>query len=205
MYSAALLVLFASCALTATNARHVRDLSEEQDSPESKEECIDYLLPCLVEMSEYASADDLSETVQSATIRTHCTNLISVTRCFNDALAKSVCSDILTPNDLNELQKLTGFFEYVCVDKLDDLEEHEDCFRDDEFSDAMEICSETNFSDTKCDVSEFVTCSENAVTESPKCDAGAETLLSDVAHELAKIIPHCNGFKQLRHLYRKFF
>jgi len=103
---------------------------------------------------------------------------------------------------------MSGVIQFVCEDRLDDFERHEQCFKSTIFDQDLEECR-TNFEQIACQDREnaLIACSSAAITASPSCDQGARDLLADFIREVFKYAPDCEvpGMHMLQKLHKKLF
>jgi len=204
MNSLIVFVLLASCALLTVNGKVARSQPDSSEQS-SREQCGELILPCLQEMSQYTGSQDFTDTIQGSTIRTHCSRLVSTTQCFKHAESQSVCREIMSLAELQKLSQLVDLIHYACVDKIEDLVKHTDCFKDTKFDREFETCIETNFNVITCDPESLVTCAAAAMRDTPNCDSDSVALLRDIAPKFLKFAAGCEGPKMLRQMFKKFF
>jgi len=171
------------------------DDDDDDDSQGNLEEqCQQLLLPCFVELSPYLSADNTAEVLRNRTLRVQCQAAISIRNCFRTAIESQACSSKFSEDDadvLRFLSMMAGIIKFVCEDRLDEFETHEQCLRDTKFDESVEECRHENFDRTKCEPDKFITCTDKAIEATPTCGDGAEQLVEDFIREILSYVPQC--------------
>jgi len=208
-------LVLVSC-LVFTAARHAvkRDYDSDSEVAELEEDvqCANLLRPCFIELYPYLYAEDTAETLRAIPIREQCRVITSVRDCLRRAKESQACSSQFTEQDEEMLQFvrfMSGVVKFVCEDRLDDFEKHENCFRSAKFDQDVEECRSENFEGSRCNPDRFVACTNRALDNTPACDAdaGAKDLLRDFIHETISLVPECEvpGLKMLKKLHMKLF
>jgi len=171
------------------------DDDDDDDSQSNLEEqCQQLLLPCFVELSPYLSADNTAEVLRNRTLRVQCQAAISIRNCFRTAIESQACSSKFSEDDadvLRFLSMMAGIIKFVCEDRLDEFETHEQCLRDTKFDESVEECRHENFDRTKCEPNKFITCTDKAIDATPTCGNGAKQLVEDFIREILSYVPQC--------------
>jgi hypothetical protein len=184
------------------------ELSELGDLEDDKQ-CGKLLRPCFMELYPYISAEDTAEMLRSIPIREQCRVITSVRDCFRRAKKSQSCRSQFTKQEWIDqfIRFMSGVIKFVCEDRLDDFEEHENCFRSAKFDQDVEECRSENFEGSQCNPDRFVACTNRALDATPSCDAGAKDLARDFIHETISLVPECEvpGLKMLTKLHMKLF
>jgi len=191
--------------------RRDHDTESELSAGSSEEHCEDLIYPCIDRVSPYLYASKTAEIMTNTTLRIQCENLISIRDCFRDAVESQTCTSQFDEDDKAVLQFLSfmgGIITFVCEDKLDEFEEHEKCFQEADFDQALEQCRIDNFSGSKCSPERFTDCTDRAIDDTPECEDGAESakqLIDEFIREVLSYIPECKapGIELLKKLHRK--
>jgi len=182
---------------------------DEGETPEERE-CGQELAPCFELLSPYLIAAQTSETLKNVDFRTQCHNLNEISSCFSAAIKTSACERSISEDDnvqefLEGLDVIDKLINYICVQKIDDFEQHESCFRDVRLSQGVEECRKTNVNPLKCDATDFIQCTNDAIDAQSACDAGAKEVAADFIREVLSFVPECQGARLLANLRAKLF
>jgi len=193
--------------------RRDHDTESELSAGSSEEHCEDLLYPCIDRVSPYLYASNTAELMRNTSLRTQCDNLISIRDCFRDAIENQICSSQFDDDDKAVLQFLsfmTGMITFVCEERLEEFEQHETCFQEANFDEALEECRIENMSGSKCRPDRFTACTDKAIDATPECQSGADEakqLIDEFIQEVLSYIPECKapGLDTLMKLHKKMF
>jgi len=185
------------------------DGSEDDDNEAeeiAEERCENLLIPCFELIAPYITAGQTSELLHNTRLRTHCTNFLEITRCFKEVINGPVCANQLEDEAKEFFQGLRAIdevVEFVCDEKIDEFEQHETCFRGLKLDEDVEKCRKGKINAIKCDTTDFLECTNNAIDASPNCEDGAKELVEEFVTKLVSFTPECQGFKFLNKLRMK--
>jgi len=177
--------------------------AQGSDSSESNDQKFDHafkafvcganVIYCAQPLLAYLSPSYASQ----ASLRNQCRDIYNFGNCTLNGL-DGICTLFVSEATLNQVKTAYSF---VCEEKLDEFEKHEQCIK--VVDPQLEQCSN---SEKPCDATEFLSCATKLI-ESHKevCQEGAVQLLTDTVNMLSKLDPDCTGVTMLQKLKVKFF
>jgi len=148
----------------------------------------------MVELSPFMASGGTAEVLRNKSLRAQCQTLVTIRNCFRTATQSPACSSKFAQHDADVrgfLTMMEGLTKFICVDRLDEFETHEQCLRDTKFDEDVEECREQHFDRTKCEPELLIACTDTAIAASPSCGPGAEQLVEDFIHKLLSYLPQC--------------
>lgn len=182
------------------------DNDDDDDDDLKAFECALRLSWCFQDLeTTYGDASNITEVagnVRVESIRTFCTDLTKAGQCALDVALDKQC-DVMPDYVTAIIRKGVEVLNFVCVDKLDELEEHWECLLNTEVTEEVDECQETHSDLQECNAKPFIACTEKTFNESPYCHPGAIQLVSDVVNKLIEIIPHCSEQTKMKRFLRR--
>jgi len=114
---------------------------------------------------------------------------------MKNAIGSSDCRGVFTSDQQRMLLKVYGLLDYMCIDRLEDIIKHQECFLAARLEDKMNQCISSQGGQVTCDSSRLISCMNNAMNSQPKCSAGAKQLVADLIRKTVGIMPGCSGLK----------
>jgi hypothetical protein len=156
------------------------------------------------DMTVFESEDAFTDFLETKTLRQHCSSLTGIYQCLDIVLKSSSCTGVATDEFTEVWNALGDALNFICVEQLDAIEEHYECFLDDGVDDEATECIE-NISPheigTQCNTTPIKNCFNSAIdNNSDVCKPGAEQLAGAIVDKIVEYIPECNTMK----LYRAY-
>lgn len=149
----------------------------------------------------------MAELMNSRYAREHCGDLLGIMDCTVNAMNTDACSDLLNSQQKQYLLKIKDFLRYVCVDKIDEISENEQCFRDvrTQASRNPDRCMHTVYQLQNCNAEPLIECNNEVIDEVPSCGPGAQDVSADIIRKMVEVVPGCTLKTQLNELYEKLY
>jgi hypothetical protein len=125
--------------------------------------------------------------------------------CFESLLSDEECSQFLPPPAAMMLSKIKPIAQYVCEEKIDEIQDQQECLLNAEVDEEMAECQEENFNFETCDVSSFMTCISSGFDQTDSCGEESEQLVEDIFKKLVTLIPGCEERRAIKRTLTKMF
>jgi len=182
------------------------DDEDDDDDDDDGSACMMQLLMCsqLLPSYDMSNFSETTNDMRDVGPRQLCTDMTAATDCAAEAYLTEECGKI--PKNIDRLiLKTFDIVQLVCLDKLDEIEAHWDCYLSAEVDEELEDCQGLENAAQQCDSSPFIRCAEHSFAASPRCNEGALELVTDIVNELMKLIPNCSEQKKWARIMRSMF
>jgi hypothetical protein len=164
--------------------------SEDNDDGQ---QCHDEIMQCLSHVQQYQVSDphQMAALMRQAGPRAACKDSTEVANCVLQVIRSGKCNGIPESAKRN-FQNSFDLNNYLCVDKINDLENHWECLINSAMYQNFGACENMTVGLQQCDSSTYMSCVERTFNSSSLCKAGAIELVRDVINRMIEIMPHCS-------------
>lgn len=194
------------------------DDNDDDDSDDDDEKaasdaqmCFIGLMTCYQSLEKFQPTPNITDfisNIHQIGARETCKELRDYGDCVDSALQVESCEDSL-PDEVKRISRQgLELLDYVCVDRLDELESHWDCYLNPTiFEELGENEREIGRDLEECKTDALITSVDEAFSKIPECSSGASDLVEDFVKRVMDIVPHCSDKKKIAraimHMFRK--
>lgn len=185
------------------------DSDDDEKKAEDSTQCFIELMSCYQSLENFKPTPNISEFIQDIHqigAREACRDLKVYGDCVNNALQEKVCENSLPDEVKRTSRRSLELLDYVCVDRLDDVESHWDCYLNPTVFEELQGCErEAGRGLEQCKPDALINCLDGAFSKIPECSSGASDLVEDVVKKVLNIVPHCSDKKRIARAIMNMF
>lgn len=179
---------------------------DNYDDDEMSPECAMKFQHCANLVDEYLTSGvyETAETVRQAGLRGVCKDVTELSECVLKVFLSEECANDIPAPYKEIYQKGHDLTNFICVDRINDIETHWQCLLNTEVDENLEDCQNVDIDSLKaCDTSGVMKCVKSAFGASSHCEPGASDLVEDIIQKAVDIIPHCSDRRKLHKVVMK--
>jgi len=186
-------VILVSIALVYTD-----DSDDEDTEMEDLIACYSGLQACMGSILKYQSPDpnEITALISKAGIANVCKDITSTSGCTENVVKDNNCPSAI----LDVYKKARSAISFICLDKIDDIQLHWECYFGAKMDPNQEECKKYPESMAQCETEDLIKCVDTASKASPLCKPGASELIAEILEKFVSIMPQCTDLNNLQRM-----